>query len=92
MSLPTHGRIRMHKLLELDITGMKRTKLLKEIEAGRFPKPRRDSFRCVTFDCGEIHEWLAKQRDSSAAPSAPAKAPPRPPLQRKAATLAAVPA
>ena len=63
MSLPTQGRIRMYELLKLNITGMKRTKLLAEIKAGRFPQPRRDSFRMVTFDCAEIHAWLARQRD-----------------------------
>lgn len=93
MSLPTQGRIRMHKLLELDILGMKRTKLLAEIEAGRFPQPRRDSFRMVTFDCAEIHAWLAKQRDGDGdAPAQPVKAPPRPPVKPASPALAAVPA
>lgn len=58
--LPPTGWVREHVVLAHVPFG--RTKLRQEVEAKRFPAPRKFGERMVAYDAAEVHRWIADQR------------------------------
>lgn len=62
--LPPTGWVREHVVLAHVPFG--RTKLRQEIQAQRFPAPRKFGERMVAYDAALVHRWIDAQREQVA--------------------------
>jgi prophage regulatory protein len=59
-TLPNTGYLRL--TIILPHVPFRRTKLLEEIKAGRFPAPLKFSERVVAWRAEDVHRWIGEQK------------------------------